>query len=248
MTKPVLHSQEVDAYHLHLLNHPYVQHLQASKDFHQISHVFDTNVNRTNGLLTSHTLAGSDLISNPIIFSKLLTRDDGGCAGNADGANDEDIHNEIIAFFHLGNQLNGQFNIVHGGLLATLLDENLYRCCVPLFKNSKKFGVTANLNINYKNPTFSDSFIMLHAKITRVEKQRKFYCYGKIENLLIDDNSNSNYDTNSILNYYLNENDIDNDINYCLNHAKNPNHNLLVEANILVIEPKWAPDFQSDQY
>lgn len=74
----------------------------------------------------------------------------------------------------------GHDGIVHGGLLSTLLDEGLARCCFPALPN--KIGVTANLTINYRKPTRADQLVMLVAKTTKVEG-RKAWVEGRIESL-----------------------------------------------------------------
>lgn len=57
---------------------------------------------------------------------------------------------EITFIFHLGTQICGYENIIHGGLLATLIDEGFARCSYLMHPNKPRF--TANLNINYRAP------------------------------------------------------------------------------------------------
>ncbi|CAI5758073.1 unnamed protein product [Candida verbasci] len=91
-----------------------------------------------------------------------------------------DDENYSITFFHLGQLLTGHKGIIHGGLLATLLDELTCRLAFINFKNGK--GVTANLNINYKKPTFANQFIIIKCQI--IKKQgRKCWVKGEILNL-----------------------------------------------------------------
>jgi hypothetical protein len=81
---------------------------------------------------------------------------------------------EAVSIIHVGTALCGHEGIVHGGLLATLLDENLgriVRCCwlsyhqlamyltllcQSLLNLPDKIGVTANLTLNYRAPTRAD--------------------------------------------------------------------------------------------
>ncbi|KAF7358976.1 4HBT domain-containing protein [Mycena sanguinolenta] len=58
---------------------------------------------------------------------------------------------EAVLFVHLGRGLCGHDGIVHGGMLATLLDEAL----------GEKFGVTATLSLKYKAPTRADQARLL---------------------------------------------------------------------------------------
>lgn len=97
-------------------------------------------------------------------------------------AADEELP-QLVQLSYLGPSLCGHPGIIHGGLLATLLDEGLARACFPALPN--KVGVTASLTINYKKPCPSDAYIVLRAQTTRVEG-RKAWVKGWIE-LLGDD-------------------------------------------------------------
>jgi len=78
---------------------------------------------------------------------------------------------EGFIIVHVGRGLCGHDGIVHGGLIATLLDEALARTVSILFliyntlldvgiqatqNLPERVGVTANLNINYRAPTTAD--------------------------------------------------------------------------------------------
>ena len=80
--------------------------------------------------------------------------------------------------FYLGPALCGHPGIVHGGLLATLLDEGLARACFPALPN--KVGVTASLKIDYRVPCPANSYVVLKAQTTKVEG-RKAWVKGWIE-------------------------------------------------------------------
>lgn len=87
---------------------------------------------------------------------------------------------EAIVFIHVGRGLCGHDGIVHGGLLATLLDESLARTAINNLPS--KIGVTANLSIDYRAPTFADQFIVI--KVYLVEKSgRKAKVIGHVEDL-----------------------------------------------------------------
>jgi len=92
-----------------------------------------------------------------------------------------DAKSELPSMIHisyLGPALCGHPGIVHGGLLATLLDEGLARACFPALPN--KVGVTANLNINYRKPCPAGVYVVLRAETTKVEG-RKAWVKGTIE-------------------------------------------------------------------
>jgi acyl-coenzyme A thioesterase PaaI-like protein len=112
--------------------------------------------------LTAGTLAGPDKIAvPPFTFSEK-----GG--------------KSFVSIFYLGAAVCGHPGIVHGGLLATLLDEGMARCCFPALPNG--IGVTANLNIDYRRPAPAESFAVLKAETVKVEG-RKAWVEGRIETL-----------------------------------------------------------------
>ena len=84
----------------------------------------------------------------------------------------------LASISYLSTDLCGHVGIIHGGLLATLLDEGLARCGFSALPN--KIGVTANLNINYRNPAPAGSYVVLKAETTKVEG-RKVWVKGRIE-------------------------------------------------------------------
>ncbi|ROT40119.1 thioesterase family protein [Sodiomyces alkalinus F11] len=87
----------------------------------------------------------------------------------------------LVTILHLGTDLCGHPGIVHGGLLATLLDEGLARCCFDALPN--KIAVTAKLEVNYRKPTPAGSFVVLRAETKQVEG-RKAWVEGRIETLV----------------------------------------------------------------
>jgi len=87
----------------------------------------------------------------------------------------------LVSVVYLGEDLCGHPGIVHGGLLATLLDEGLARCCFPALPS--KIAMTASLNINYRKPAPSGAFVVLRAKTVKVEG-RKAWVEGHIETLV----------------------------------------------------------------
>lgn len=86
----------------------------------------------------------------------------------------------MTTIMYLGEDLCGHPGIVHGGLLATLLDEGLARCCFPALPN--KIAMTASLTMNYRKPTPAGNYYVLRAKTVKVEG-RKAWVEGHIETL-----------------------------------------------------------------
>jgi acyl-coenzyme A thioesterase PaaI-like protein len=85
-----------------------------------------------------------------------------------------------VQIFHVGTDLCGHVGIVHGGFLATVLDEGLARCCFAALPHN--IGMTASLEINYKAPAKADQYLVLKAETTKVEG-RKAWVEGRIETL-----------------------------------------------------------------
>ncbi|TPX57586.1 hypothetical protein PhCBS80983_g03716 [Powellomyces hirtus] len=87
---------------------------------------------------------------------------------------------ECIAVLHLGERLSGHDNIVHGGVLATLLDEMCARSTIPSLPH--RMGFTANLSIDYRKPVAVNQFVVMRSKLTKLEG-RKAWSKAKIESL-----------------------------------------------------------------
>jgi 3'-phosphoadenosine 5'-phosphosulfate synthase len=88
---------------------------------------------------------------------------------------------DCIAVYYLGAEMCGWPGFVHGGLLATILDEGLARTCfvrLPL-----KVGMTAYLNVNYRHPCKASQFVVLRSRTTNSEG-RKAWAKGELYQLL----------------------------------------------------------------
>lgn len=87
---------------------------------------------------------------------------------------------EMVAVLKVGDDLCGHPGIVHGGFLATILDEGLGRCCFKALPHN--IAVTATLKVDYKKPTPAGTFLVLRAKTTKVDG-RKAWVQGRLEML-----------------------------------------------------------------
>lgn len=82
----------------------------------------------------------------------------------------------------LGSGLEGWPTMVHGGALGTVIDENLGRAAIRHFP--ARTGVTANLNINYRAPVYSDNFYTFHATLDQERStDRKAYATCQVRDL-----------------------------------------------------------------
>jgi 3'-phosphoadenosine 5'-phosphosulfate synthase len=90
----------------------------------------------------------------------------------------------LVWMCYLSTDLCGHVGIVHGGMLATILDEGLGRCSFASLPN--KIGVTASLTVNYRKPAPAGCFVVLKAETTKAEG-RKVWVKGRIEILNQDE-------------------------------------------------------------
>ncbi|PPJ53492.1 hypothetical protein CBER1_00388 [Cercospora berteroae] len=146
----------------HIVNHPLSQRLRAQEGMRESRpHLKIPPAMRPHNL-TGGTLLGENKIEVPPL-------------------NFSDVDAELptlTQIAYLGSGLCGHPGIVHGGLLATLLDEGLARACFPALPN--KVGVTASLKIDYRVPCPGNSYVVLKAETTKVEG-RKAWVKGWIE-------------------------------------------------------------------
>lgn len=76
---------------------------------------------------------------------------------------------EIVGVYHMGMKLTGYPFIVHGGILATIM-EDLMRESVKLIKQ-KEGEKTKELSVSYMMPTFANQFVFV--RTTSVENLGK---------------------------------------------------------------------------
>lgn len=146
----------------YIQNHPFVAKLRKEPDLVESRPHLDIPVLFRANVLTAGILSGPDrIVVPPIVFS------------DKEGK-------RLFAIQYVGDQLCGHPGIVHGGLLATLMDETLARCCFPALP--KKVGMTANLDVNYRAPCRAGTYIVIKAQTTKVEG-RKAWVSGTLEEL-----------------------------------------------------------------
>ncbi len=158
----VLESDE----HEIILNHPYGKYL-LEKDYKVLSpHLYQSDDHAS---VTASVLLGPNLVAkDPLVLIKRSSH----------LAPDTEKFSNIRVFYHLGGGLCGHKGIIHGGILATLLDESLCRCAFPILPHQQ--GVTASLTVNYRAPAKADNFFVLKAWIDEIEG-RKAWVKGQFE-------------------------------------------------------------------
>lgn len=91
---------------------------------------------------------------------------------------------EYVVLVWLGKGLAGWPGVVHGGCIATVLDECLGRAALAGFEGGS--GVTAQLDIEYKKPVVSGEWWIVRTKVDDPEnkdRHRKTWVTGTLEDL-----------------------------------------------------------------
>ncbi|EWC43987.1 hypothetical protein DRE_01339 [Drechslerella stenobrocha 248] len=158
------HTLEVEHY---LQTHPFVEKLRRDGNFIEKRAHIDIPAMFRPRVFTAGVLAGPGRLTvPPLMFSDPQGR-------------------RFYSIMHVGDEVFGHPEFLHGGFLATLLDEGLARCAFPNSPNGA--GITANLNINYRSPCPGNRFIIIKAETTKLEG-RKAWVSGRLE-LLPEPNS-----------------------------------------------------------
>ncbi len=146
----------------YLSRHPVIAELEADPRLHGVHphHRLPAAFRQYN--LTASTLIGPGLMAVP----PFVWMDNRG--------------EELVMILHAGPGLCGHPDIVHGGFVATIMDEGLARCCFKALPDN--IGMTAYLNIDYRAPTPANAYLVLRAKTERVEG-RKAWVRGQLSTL-----------------------------------------------------------------
>lgn len=95
-----------------------------------------------------------------------------------------EAEDEIVSFWEPREQFQGYFNVLHGGIQATLIDEiaSWY-----VFVKLKTAGVTASLNVKYKKSVYTNKEGKITLKARLLKKRRNI---AEIEVELFDQEMN----------------------------------------------------------
>ncbi|XP_072283858.1 acyl-coenzyme A thioesterase THEM4 [Pyxicephalus adspersus] len=83
----------------------------------------------------------------------------------------------IVCIFQPGPYLEGPRGFTHGGCIATIIDATVGTGAVY----NSGHAMTANLNINYKNPIPLGSTVIIDSRVDKVEG-RKIYTSCQVRN------------------------------------------------------------------
>lgn len=143
----------------YIVNHPLSLALRSNPTWNESRPHVRFSESQKKHSLTAGTLLGPDRLPvPPIVFC--------------------DEGKNLVSMSYLGTDLCGHVGIIHGGMLATLLDEGLARCSFASLPH--RIGVTASLTVNYRKPCPAGSFVVLKAETIKAEG-RKVWVKGRIE-------------------------------------------------------------------
>ncbi|KAM0446923.1 hypothetical protein ACHAPV_007845 [Trichoderma viride] len=143
-------------------NHPLIKELRSRPEFKESR----PHLKMANGIRNQSLTAGVLQGSGKMVVPPIAFIEDGG--------------KSIVSISYIGDQVCGHPGLVHGGFLATMLDEGMARGCFGALPHN--IAVTANLEVNYRKPTPANSFLVLRGTTTKVEG-RKAWSVGSIETL-----------------------------------------------------------------
>lgn len=146
----------------HIRTHPIAESLRADPSYTESRpHLRLPDMVREHSL-TAGALAGPGLIVvPPLVFA-------------------DDVRGKLVSLVFLGENLCGHVGIVHGGMLATLMDESMGRCGLAALPH--QIGFTANLSVDYRKPVRAGTYIVIKAEVVKLEG-RKVWVKGRIEGL-----------------------------------------------------------------
>mmetsp|Transcript_14702 Transcript_14702/g.16752 ORF Transcript_14702/g.16752 Transcript_14702/m.16752 type:complete len:267 (-) Transcript_14702:351-1151(-) len=117
---------------------------------------------------------------------------------NTIAADKNEKENVVIANIKFGNNLNGHIGIVHGGIISLLFDDI---CGFAFHAVGVVHAVTANLNVNFRQPVMANSEVCLSVQLDTTKTEgRKLYFNVQMT-------SNSSHNNNA-----LHDDDNDNDV------------------------------------
>ncbi|RMJ22919.1 Thioesterase superfamily [Aspergillus sp. HF37] len=90
------------------------------------------------------------------------------------------VAGELVTLLALGRGMNGHTNVVHGGLIATILDETM-GMVAGLHQSPGMSAYTAAVNVSYKKPVPAPGAIVCRTWLEKRSGGRKLWLRGRIE-------------------------------------------------------------------
>ncbi|MBN1571830.1 MAG: PaaI family thioesterase [Deltaproteobacteria bacterium] len=116
---------------------------------------------------------------------KLINSDRHNCFGcspkNDSGLQMEFYTNEkvdmVVSWFSVPSRFCGWSNVVHGGIVSTMLDEAMGWGGLVILK---KLILSKTLNVEFKSPVFTDTGIRVEGSVLEVKGEKKAVMEGRI--------------------------------------------------------------------
>jgi len=89
--------------------------------------------------------------------------------------NDKLVYSNVI----IPEYMIGWKNLVHGGILSTILDECMGRCAMFLLR---KFAFTKNITVNYHKPVMAGEMLKVESEIKEHISDRDVCMLGRVFN------------------------------------------------------------------
>jgi acyl-coenzyme A thioesterase PaaI-like protein len=120
---------------------------------------------------SSHAIFGNllqpDLLESYHVYKRINQSTTSSSSGG------EDTTTELVlAVVQLGQKLNGHEGVVHGGILALLLDDVMGFAYEALGVNK---AVTASLQVDYRTPVLAGSTLVLKVHLSRREGRKLYF-------------------------------------------------------------------------
>ncbi len=118
-------------------------------------------------------------------YIKLINSDRHNCFGcskkNESGLKMEFYINKeadtVVSWLSVPGRFSGWSNVVHGGIISTLLDEAMGWAGLVILK---KLVLSKTLEVEFKSPVFTDSEIRVEGSVLEVKDERKAVMEGRI--------------------------------------------------------------------
>lgn len=130
-----------------------------------------------------HTLTGRTWNTPSTITEKLSFHRPSSAPPGSAYPHPEDVRSEVRRFYTFGSDLNAHPDLLHGGVIATILDSSLGTAIGRAFPGAGTEGMfTVQLNVGYKKPVRTPGTVRVRAWAVRVEGVgRKVWAEGVVE-------------------------------------------------------------------
>ena len=85
----------------------------------------------------------------------------------------------LFSKFTIREEFSGWSNLTHGGILATLMDENMAWTAISL---KKKYILTKSMNVSFKKPVIAGTTVFLKGYIEKEVSHREIITISEIYN------------------------------------------------------------------